>query len=164
LEVFWIAGAVAIIAWTQAKEEITREFRERLQRASDSTENIVLRKVAHMLTCEFCFSFWVSLLSLFVFRHRVAYADWRGVILAQFATWGIANIYMTAYSRLRVDIRKDQIEIKKEEAKIEDGQSKDHPGDGQLKTPTLLVPADSKLQVVKLFRLVTIPTSPLYPS
>ncbi len=135
LEVFWIAAAVAIIAWTQAKEEITRELREWLQRQSETAKSIFTRKLAYMLTCEFCFSFWVSLLSLIVFRHRVAYADWRGVILAQFVTWGIANIYMTAYSRFRVEIRKDQIEIKKEEAKIEDSESEDRQGDGQLKTP-----------------------------
>lgn len=137
MEVFWIAGAVAIIAWTQAKEEITRELREWLQRQSETAKSIFIRKLTYMLTCEFCFSFWVSLLSLIVFRHRVAYSDWRGVILAQFATWGIANIYMTAYSRFRVEIRKDQIEIKKEEAKIENGQSEGHQGDGQLKPPNV---------------------------
>lgn len=124
-----------MISWTQAKEEIFREFREWLQRTSESAGHIVVRKAAYMLTCEFCFSFWVSLLSLLVFRHRVSYADWRGVILAQFATWAIANVYMTAYSRLRVDIRKDQIEIKKEEARIENGQLDGQRGDGHLKKP-----------------------------
>jgi hypothetical protein len=132
VEVFWIAGAVALIAWTQAKEEIAKEFRNWLQHQSETGKTLVARKLAYMLTCEFCFSFWVSLISLIVFRHRVAYDDWRGVILALFATWGIANIYMTGYSRFRVEIRKDQMEIKKEEAKMENGAADKTDGDGKV--------------------------------
>jgi len=119
VEVFWIAAAVAVIAWTQAKEEITRELRQWLQFQTETGRNILVRKLAYMFTCEFCFSFWVSLLALVVFRHRVAYDDWRGVVLAQFVTWAIANVYMTGYSMFRTDIRKDQIEIKKEESKVD---------------------------------------------
>ena len=119
MEVFWIAAAVAVIAWTQAKEEITRELRQWLQFQTETGRNILVRKLAYMFTCEFCFSFWVSLLALVVFRHRVAYDDWRGVVLAQFVTWAIANVYMTGYSMFRTDIRKDQIEIKKEESKVD---------------------------------------------
>lgn len=132
MEVIWIAGAVALIAWTQAKEEIASEFRDWLKNKSEAAPSIVSRKLAYMLTCEFCFSFWLSLLSLPVFRHHVAYDDWRGVVLALFATWGIANIYMTGYSRFRVEIRKDQIEIKKEEAKMENGVANDTDGDGKV--------------------------------
>lgn len=119
MQVFWISALVAVIAWTQVKEEITRELREWLKGKSQSARTLPVRKLAYMLTCEFCFSFWVSLLALIVFRHRVGYDDWRGLLLAQFVTWAIANVYMTGYSIFRIDIRKDQIEIKKEEAKVE---------------------------------------------
>lgn len=135
MEIFWIAGAVAMVAWTQAKEELTREEREWFERMSREGRSAVVRKICYMPTCEFCFSFWVTVLALIVFRHRVAYDDWRGVILALFATWGIANIYMTGYSRFRVEIRKDQIEIKKEEAKIENGEPAEQQGNGQVGVP-----------------------------
>jgi hypothetical protein len=122
MEIFWIAVAVAMVAWTQAKEEITREVREWFERKSRDGRSALIRKVCYMPTCEFCFSFWVAVLSLIVFRHRVAYDDWRGVILALFAAWGLANLYMTAYSRIRIELRKDLIDIKKEEARIDPGE------------------------------------------
>ncbi len=133
MQVFWIAGLVAVIAWTLTKEEISRELREWLKKQSETASTLPARKLAYMLTCEFCLSFWVSLIALLVFRHRVAYSDWRGVLLAQFVTWAIANVYMTGYSMFRVDIRKDQMEIKKEEAKAETIEGQNHQGDGRVK-------------------------------
>lgn len=133
--VFWIAALVAVISWTQAKEEITREFREWLKKQSETAGSLLGRKLAYMLMCEFCFSFWVSFLALIIFRHRVGYGDWRGVLLAQFVTWAIANVYMTGYSQFRMDIRKDQIEIKKEESKMETIGVDKHRGDGRTRQP-----------------------------
>jgi hypothetical protein len=45
--------------------------------------------------------------------------DWRGYILAGFALVWIANIYMSLYAMIRIDLKKERILIKKEESEME---------------------------------------------
>jgi len=43
------------------------------------------------------------------------YEGWRGYLLAGFAIVWIANIYMGLYSKIRLDIKKERIEISEKE-------------------------------------------------
>jgi hypothetical protein len=41
--------------------------------------------------------------------------DWRGLVIAFFALVGVANLYMSAYSRLRLEIRVERVEVQRKE-------------------------------------------------
>jgi hypothetical protein len=47
------------------------------------------------------------------------YDDWRGVLIAGFALVWIANVYMSLFGRVRIDLKKDKLEanLKEEELK-----------------------------------------------
>lgn len=44
--------------------------------------------------------------------------DWRGYLIAGFALVWIANIYMSLYAFIRIDIKKERIKTKQEEDKL----------------------------------------------
>jgi hypothetical protein len=48
------------------------------------------------------------------------YEDWKGYIIAGFSLVWIANIYMGLYSKIRMDIKKDKLEIKDKEKEVEE--------------------------------------------
>jgi hypothetical protein len=56
-------------------------------------------------------------LFLIITRFKLLYIDWRGYLVALFALVWVANQYMSIYSRLRLDIKHEQVEI---QAKQED--------------------------------------------
>ncbi len=60
------------------------------------------------------------MLVLFVTRYRLLYDDWRGYVVAGFSLVWIANIYMSAFGRLRLDIRNERVEIEAKEAALGD--------------------------------------------
>ena len=66
------------------------------------------RKFFYLFTCEYCFSHWVTVAFLIVTRYKLLLDDWRGYLLSLFAVVFVANIYMSLYSRLRVDIRSEK--------------------------------------------------------
>ena len=102
MEVFVLAGMVSVIVWTQVKSEIAREIREAFEGiAADPETPYWARKIAYMPTCEFCFSFWVTLVVTLVFS-PVLYGS---MILAHFCIWALANVYMTMYSICRVGLK-----------------------------------------------------------
>ncbi len=106
----YYAAVVAIIARTVTTEELFREPRQWLKSwCADENQNCVLRKLAYMATCEFCFSFWLTLVLVAgLFQYRLAFDDWRGYIVSVFVTMGMANVYMGIFSLLRVDLRKER--------------------------------------------------------
>lgn len=61
---------------------------------------------------------------------RLIYTDWRGYLLSLFALVWIANQYMSIFGRLRLDIKRERVEIKgveqevKKEAESEDMDTK----------------------------------------
>jgi hypothetical protein len=113
------AVPVACIAWTVTHEEIFREFNTYCSDRSKHCPTILQRKFFYLFTCEYCFSFWVTLGLLLVTGFKLYYADWRGFLLAFFALPWVANVYMNVYHRLRVDIRKGRAEADNEEASRE---------------------------------------------
>jgi hypothetical protein len=118
---FILALPVACIAWTVTKEEIFREPREYFVARSKDCRNILLRKIFYMLTCEYCFSHYITLAVLIMTRYTLLYSDWRGYIIAGFSIVWIANVYMSLYNIIRIDLKKGTLIAKKEEEKIKQG-------------------------------------------
>ena len=119
--IFILALPVACIAWTVTKEEIFREPREYCIARSKDCRNILLRKIFYMLTCEYCFSHYITMAVLIMTRYTLLYSDWRGYIIAGFSIVWIANVYMSLYNIIRIDLKKGTLIAKKEEEKIKQG-------------------------------------------
>jgi hypothetical protein len=118
---FIIAIPVACIAWTITKEEIFREPREYCVEKSKTCGNMFLRKIFYMLTCEYCFSHYVTLAVLIMTRYTMLYDDWRGYVIAGFSIVWIANVYMSLYNIIRIDLKKGKLIAQKEEEKLKQG-------------------------------------------
>ncbi len=103
-----LAVPVAWISWTVTKEEVFRELRDYCSACARTGRTLAVRKVFYLFTCEYCFSHWVALGLQFVFQFQMAFDDWRGYLVGYAALVWAANVYMSLYQRLRVDIRKDR--------------------------------------------------------
>jgi hypothetical protein len=116
---FLLAIPVACVAWTVTHEEVFREPREYCVERSKTCRGLLARKFFYLFTCEYCFSHYVALFFIVVTRYTLLFDDWRGYLIAWFALVWIANIYMSVYGRLRLDIKAERvdIEIKEEEQK-----------------------------------------------
>lgn len=118
LQVAWLlllAIPVACIAWTVTHEEIFREPRQFCQRECVQARSLARRKFFYLFTCEYCFSHYVAAGILIITRYKLLFPDWRGYLVAFFSLVWMANQYMSAYNRLRLDIKHEQVEIKAEE-------------------------------------------------
>ncbi|MGB2628265.1 MAG: hypothetical protein WAK20_15895 [Candidatus Acidiferrum sp.] len=114
VQLFWLvilAIPIASIAWTITHEEIFREFREWCTVNSKAHKNFIARKAFYMLTCEYCFSHYVTLVFLLITRFKLLFDDWRGYLVSGFALVWLANVYINLYGRIRLDIKREQIEI-----------------------------------------------------
>lgn len=123
LQLVWLlvlAIPIAAISWTVTHEEIFRAPREYCLRQSDSHPSLAVRKFYFIFTCEYCFSHYVTIFLLFITRYKLLYQDWRGYLIAGLALVWIANQYMSVYAHVRLDIRKDRVEIKHVEKKVEE--------------------------------------------
>ena len=118
-----LALPVASIAWTVTHEEILREPHEWLVRKSKRSRSLWTRKFFYLFTCEYCFSHWVTAALLVITRFTLVYEDWRGYLVSFFALVWVANVYMSAFGRLRLEIRHERVEIEAVEAAIENGES-----------------------------------------
>jgi len=113
-QIVWLlllALPVACVSWTVTHEEIFREPREWLAELSHTCEHWYQRKTCYVLTCEYCFSHYVAAAVLWIMDFPMLRPDWRGYLVSWFALVAVANVYMSAYSRLRVEIRKEKTEI-----------------------------------------------------
>ncbi len=115
-----IALPVACVAWTVTHEEVFREPREYCKNKSESCTRLVKRKFFYLFTCEYCFSHYVTIFFLFVTRFKLLYGDWRGYLLSFFALVWVANVYMNLYSHIRLDLKRERVEIAVHEKKMEE--------------------------------------------
>jgi hypothetical protein len=115
---FIIALPIASIAWTVTHEEVIREFREFCVRESKTCRRISERKFFYLFTCEYCFSHYVTAAFLIITRFKLLFPDWRGYVLAGFSLVWIANVYMGLFGRIRLDLRKERLDINSEEAEF----------------------------------------------
>jgi len=127
---FVLAVPIACMAWTVTHEEVFREPREYCRRCSESCQTLAARKFFYLFTCEYCFSHYITALFLFITRYRLLLDDWRGYLISFFATVFVANMYMSLYSRLRVDIRSEKAAADLKEAVKKAKEHGDGTGDG----------------------------------
>jgi len=113
-----IALPVSCASWTVTHEEVFREPREFCKRMSQDCKNLPQRKFFYLFTCEYCFSHYVTALALLLFRFQLMYAGWRGYVVAWFAVVWIANVYMSVFNLLRLDIKEENVKIAVEQAEI----------------------------------------------
>jgi hypothetical protein len=116
---FVLAIPIACIAWTVTHEEVFREPREFCVRQSETSKTIARRKFFYLFTCEYCFSHYVTAFILFITRYKLLMDNWSGYLIAGFALVWIANMYMSIYAFLRIDIKKERIITKKEERALD---------------------------------------------
>jgi hypothetical protein len=117
---FILALPVASIAWTVTHEEVFREPREWCAARSKSASHLFGRKLFYLFTCEYCFSHYVSAFFLIITGYKLLFDDWRGYLIAGFALVWVANIYMSLFARLRLEIREERIEIAAAESNLDD--------------------------------------------
>ena len=108
---FILSIPVACIAWTVTHEEIFREPREFCIKCSQDEGPILKKKFFYLFTCEYCFSHYVTIAMIFFSDFKMLFPDWRGYIIAGFSIIWIANIYMSIFFRIRINIKKEKIEI-----------------------------------------------------
>lgn len=110
-----VALPVACIAWTVTHEEVFREPREFCKKKSQTAKALPKRKFFYLFTCEYCFSHYISALALWIFRFRLVFEGWRGYLIGWFALVWIANVYMSLFNRLRLDIKHENVVIEAEQ-------------------------------------------------
>jgi hypothetical protein len=122
LQLFWLlvlAVPVACVAWTVTHEEVFREPREYFVRRHQDTRNLFARKFFYLFTCEYCFSHYVTAFFLFVTRYKLLLDDWRGYLISFFAVVAVANVYMSAFGRLRQEVKSEKLDAERKEKVLE---------------------------------------------
>jgi hypothetical protein len=114
-ELFILAIPVASLAWTVTHEEVFREPREWCAERSKGCQRLLQRKFFYLFTCEYCFSHYVTLLFLFLTGFKLLFDDWRGYLVAGLSLVWVANLYMSFFGRIRLDIKRERIEIETKE-------------------------------------------------
>lgn len=118
LTLLLLALPIASIAWTITHEELFREPREWCAQRSKNGSSALTRKFFYVFTCEYCFSHWVTLGFLVITRFHLLYVDWRGYLVAGFALVFLANVYMSLFGLMRLEVRQERIEIAAKEAEL----------------------------------------------
>ena len=107
---FILSVPVACISWTITHEEIFSEIKNYCVQCSNESKNIIKRKFFYLFTCEYCFSHYITALMLIITKYHLLYDDWKGYLVGGFSIVWIANIYMSIYGRIRVNLKKERIE------------------------------------------------------
>jgi hypothetical protein len=120
--IFILAIPVACIAWTFTKEEVFREIREFCVAKSVNCKQLYKRKFFYLFTCEYCFSHYVTIIILAITNYTLLYDGWRGYLISGFSIVWIANVYMSIYNLIRIDLKKNNIIAKKEEQTLKENK------------------------------------------
>jgi hypothetical protein len=110
-----LALPVASIAWTITHEEIFREPREWAEDQSRTAASVLARKFFYICICEYCFSHYVAAGFIALTNFQLLLTGWRGYLIAWLAVVAVANLFMSLYGRLRVDIKSEGLEAKVKE-------------------------------------------------
>jgi hypothetical protein len=119
LKLLVLALPVATISWTVTHEDLFREVHDYCVDRSSGARSIAARKFFYLLTCEYCFSHYVSAGVLLATRFTLLFDDWRGYVISWLALVWVANHFIGAYGRLRLGIRSERLEIGLKEAVTE---------------------------------------------
>ena len=69
------------------------------------------RKFFYLFTCEYCFSHYVTVFFVALTDFKLLLNDWRGYLIAGFALVWIANIYMSLFGRIRIELKRERTEV-----------------------------------------------------
>jgi hypothetical protein len=121
LQLIWLfilSIPIACVAWTVTHEEIFSEPRAWCKKRSSGGKTLLERKFFYLFTCEYCFSFYVTAIFLYITKYHLLFPDWRGYLVAGFSLIWVANIYMSLFLLIRTDIKKDGLDSKIKEAEV----------------------------------------------
>jgi len=106
-----LAIPIACTSWTITHEELFREPRDWCKGKSESCRPLLIRKFFYLFTCEYCFSHYIAAFFLVITQFQMLYIGWRGYLISWFALVWVANIYMSLFNRLRLDIKHENVTI-----------------------------------------------------
>jgi hypothetical protein len=115
ISLFIIAIPISSVTWTITHEEVVREFRDFCIARSKTCQRIYERKFFYLFTCEYCFSHYVTAAFLILTRFKLLYPSWRGYLIAEFSLVWMANFYMGIFGRVRLDLKRERLEISSQE-------------------------------------------------
>jgi len=124
LQIIWLfilSIPIACIAWTVTHEEVFREPREFCIDKSKTSKKLLTRKLFYLFTCEYCFSHYVTALILLLTNFKLLFDDWRGYLIAGFSLVWIANIYMSLFALIRIDLKSEKVEVSIKEKELKNG-------------------------------------------
>ena len=113
---FVLGAPVACLAWTVTHEDVFADARRFCMDRSRHGRSVARAEIllpVHLRGT--CFSHYVALAGVLLIDLRLLVPGWRGTLLAWFATVWVANIYMGLFARLRLDIKRERVEITQEE-------------------------------------------------
>jgi hypothetical protein len=125
---FVLAAPVACVAWTFTHEEVFAEVHNWCVRRSRTSRSIYARKFFYLLTCDYCFSHYIAAVVIGLSGFRLLLSGWVGALIAWLSVVWVANLYMSLFVRLRLDIKRERVEINVEEQKARDNDD-EAPGD-----------------------------------
>ena len=111
-----LALPVACVSWTVTHEEVLREPRDYCKGNAERCKSLLVRKFFYLFTCEYCFSHYVAAAFLYITRFTLLYEGWRGYMVSWFALVWVANVYMSAFNRLRLEIKHTNVSIATDQA------------------------------------------------
>ncbi len=114
-----IALPIACVSWTVTHEEIFRELRDYSTFRSQHGRSLLERKFFYLLTCEYCFSHYVTVIFLLITHFHLLYPDWRGTLIAFFSLPYVANFYMGLFAQTKLEAKKDRVTAKVIEEELE---------------------------------------------
>jgi hypothetical protein len=126
LQIVWLlvlAVPIACATWTVTHEEVFKEPRDYCAHRSRTARSLAVRKFFYLFTCEYCFSHYVTIFFLILTRYRLLLDDWRGYLVAFFALVAVANVYMSAFGRLRQEVKSQSLDATIKEETLKDVQS-----------------------------------------
>lgn len=108
---FVLAAPVACIAWTVTHEELFAEFHDYCVDKSQRCATLYARKFFYLFTCEYCFSHYLAAAAVWLTGFGLLVPGWRGALIGWFTLVWVANLYMSLFGRLRLDIKRERVEI-----------------------------------------------------
>ena len=114
-----LAAPVACVSWTVTHEQLFAEFHEWCLGRSQDCRRLSARKFFYLFTCEYCFSHYVAAAAVGITGFRLLMPGWRGALIAWLAVVWVTNVYLSLFVRLRLDIKRERVEIKSEEKEVD---------------------------------------------
>src|SRR5262245_26588034 len=111
LWLFVLALPVSCVAWTVTHEQVFAETHDWCVRQSQRCRRLAARKFFYLFTCEYCFSHYVAAVAVGLSGFRLLTGGWVGALIAWLSVVWVANVYMSLFVRLRLDIKRERVEI-----------------------------------------------------